>query len=224
MSKTVDLTGQKFGRLTAIKIVGKKRDNNAWLCHCDCGKETIVAEYALICGGTKSCGCWKIEMFVERATTHGKSKTRLYNIYKSMKARCYNPNTSRYDIYGGRGIKVCDEWRINYQSFYDWAMANGYDETAPRGACTIDRIDVNGNYEPSNCRWISSSTQSLNKRNNHLITYNGETLSLSEWEKKTGIRGTTIRFRITNGWDIEKALTIPPIIGRNQNYKQGVDI
>lgn len=209
--RIVDLSGQTFNRLTAIKVVGRKRGEAVWQCRCQCGNIVNVAGYALRSGDTKSCGCWKLEEISERQTTHGKSKTRLYNTYKAMKARCYNPNTNHYKQYGGRGIIVCEEWRNDFQAFYDWAMTNGYNPEAGRGECTIDRIDSDGNYEPSNCRWVSIAKQERNKRNNHLIEFNGEIHTITEWSEKTGIGVATLISRLKNGWKTEKALTVLPL-------------
>ncbi|MBE7084268.1 MAG: hypothetical protein E7373_06695 [Clostridiales bacterium] len=135
--------------------------------------------------------------------------SRLYNIWSKLKSRCLNMSFKFYKNYGGRGIKVCDEWLNNPQSFYDWAIANGYNSNL-----TIDRIDFNGNYEPSNCRWVDMKTQSNNRRNNHIITLNGVSHTLSEWSSLTGIEQSTIRARLKRGWSEEKALN--PIKLTNQ--------
>lgn len=133
---------------------------------------------------------------------HGHKNDRLYNIWARMKQRCENPKLYGYKDYGGRGITVCAEWH-EFTPFYDWAMTHGYKENL-----TIDRIDLNGNYEPSNCRWVTMKVQANNKRRNHLITLNGETHTISEWARITGINKSTIRNRIVlYGWNIEKALT-----------------
>ena len=122
-----------------------------------------------------------------------------------MKARCYNSNQWNYQYYGGRGIKVCDEWKNNYNSFYNWALENGYQDNL-----SIDRIDTNGNYEPSNCRWVTDKEQKNNTRRNHYITYKGKTQSMSKWAEEINISYTTLRSRInTNKWSIEKAFTTP---------------
>ena len=130
---------------------------------------------------------------------HGETRTRLYNVWNGMKQRCNDPNGKLYHRYGGRGIKVCDEW-MDYNNFRDWAMSNGYDENAPHGKCTLDRIDNDGNYEPKNCKWASSIEQSVNKGNNHMITYRGETMTISQWARKMGIEYHTLLYRIKAGW------------------------
>lgn len=133
---------------------------------------------------------------------HGYKYTRIYNIWGLMKNRCYCPTSNNYKNYGGRGIKICDEWKNNFIAFKDWAYANGYNEKL-----TIDRIDNNGNYEPSNCRWITNLEQQFNKRNNHLITYNGKTQTLSQWAKELEISREVIEQRLKRKLPIEKVLT-----------------
>lgn len=132
---------------------------------------------------------------------HGKSKTRLYHTWKHIKQRCYNTNDKDYKYYGGRCIAVCDEWLKDFMNFYNWAINNGYNENL-----TIDRIDVNGNYEPSNCRWVDRKQQSRNRRNIKRYTINGKTHCLSDWCEILGLKSNTVRIRLYRGWSIEKAL------------------
>ena len=140
---------------------------------------------------------------------HGLSHTRLDNIYKAMISRCYHMTNNRYERYGARGVCVCDAWLNDKTTFFEWAFSNGYSKDL-----TIDRIDVNGNYEPSNCRWVTTKEQANNRTNNRIVEYNGKYHTLGEWSEITGIKLTTIWARLKNGWDIEKALTTIPTNNR----------
>lgn len=177
MGQFIDLSGRKYGKLTVIKKMGYKGKKITWLCKCDCGKEKIVLGHCLRDGITKSCGC----LLHEHNKTHGLSNTNLYKIYCGMKSRCYCKTNKKYKSYGGRGITMCDEWLNDFKAFYDWSMVNGYSEKL-----TIDRIDVDGNYEPSNCRWATLKEQDNNKRLDKLYTYNGKTMSARDWCKEIG--------------------------------------
>lgn len=159
-TKENDYISKKFGKLTVIKRAEKtnKSRDSYYLCVCDCGKERVVRGSELKNGKATSCGC--------SIKTHGKSKTRLHIVWCGMKQRCYNENRDSYKWYGAKGVTVCEEWRKSFDAFYDWAMANGYDENAKTGQCTLDRIDPFGNYEPSNCRWVDSKVQASNQRKN----------------------------------------------------------
>lgn len=138
---------------------------------------------------------------------HGESHTRLHNVWTGMKQRCNDSRGKEYHRYGGRGIKVCDEW-LDYNNFREWAVSNGYDANAQFGQCTLDRIDNDGDYEPNNCRWVSFAQQCSNKVSRHTYTYRGETLTIGEWSKKTGIAFHTLFYRIKAGWD-EKTVFTP---------------
>ena len=249
MGKFQDLTGQKFGKLTAIKRTENKDKKVMWLCKCDCGNETIVWSSDLICGKKRSCGClleeWRNkkrdELIGEKfgrikvlkwipiserenkrkcylcqcdcgnifpcrkdllkegrrvscgcynreiskagiTKKHGKYQSRLYSIWHKIKERCLNPNVKEYKNYGGRGITICDEWLRDFQVFYDWSMSHGYEDNL-----SIDRIDVNGNYEPDNCRWITNLKQQNNRRDNIFLDCNGEKLTVAELSRKYDI-------------------------------------
>ena len=199
-----DLTSQRFGRLTVVALV-KVNNHSRWLCKCDCGNETIVTTGHLTSGDTRSCGCLLLEHRHLTHKTHGDSKERLYRIWADIKTRCYNKQSHNYHKYGQRGIKMCNEWYENYEAFRDWAMANGY-----AADLTIDRINFNGNYCPENCRWVSQKVQQNNRRNNHIITYGGETLTVSQWNEKLGFSRGLLSQRLNKlGWDVAKAITTP---------------
>lgn len=175
-----DLTGQKFGRLTVIGLDESRQTRKTyWVCQCECGGIKSARSDSLLCGAIKSCGCMKKEQDRANLTanhSHKQSGTRLYKIWQGMKKRCNDKNTACYDRYGGRGIKVCEEWNNSFEPFFEWAMNNGYSEEL-----TIDRIDNNGNYEPMNCRWATNGEQCNNRRSNVKITIGNATKTLTEW-------------------------------------------
>lgn len=168
MAKLIDITGRKYDRLTVVSYQGKTSNRQSlWLCKCECGRLITVSKGKLTSGNTKSCGCLHSEQLAKRNkenAKHGLEKSRLYGVWHGMKQRCLDPNRKEYPYYGGRGITICNEWINDFIAFREWAFNNGYDEAAPYGVCTLDRIDVNGNYEPSNCRFVDSKTQAQNRR------------------------------------------------------------
>ena len=200
MSKKVELTGKIFGRLTVIRDAGRdKRGNVIWECQCSCENKTIknVASRHLQDGGTLSCGCLAVEKSKERNLKHGMKYTRIYSIFRDMNSRCYNKNRGDYKNYGGRGIKICDEWfnkENGFINFYNWSMKNGYDKSL-----TIDRINTNGNYEPNNCRWTNLEVQGNNRNNNVIVEFENERLTLTQWGRKLNINQYTLFSRYRNG-------------------------
>lgn len=196
LKSTKNLIGQKFGRLTVIERNGSnKRSQANWLCLCDCGKKITVLGARLRNGTTKSCGC--LRETIKRKSKkginirHGLSQTRLYAIWSSMKRRCYKEKEPMYKYYGARGIKICDEWKNSFIDFYNWSMSNGYNDNL-----SIDRINNNGNYEPTNCRWATIQEQCNNRRSNYIVEYNGEKHTITEIHNKTKIDRRTIKSRI----------------------------
>lgn len=204
MGKIIDLTGQRFGRLTVIEKAGvNKHHASLWKCQCDCGGSTVVAGSSLKIGNTRSCGCIQRKRTQETLTTHCGSGTRLHRIWKMMKQRCYNKNSADYMRYGGRGITICDEWLNNFAMFQEWSYANGY-----REYLTIDRIDNDKGYSPDNCRWATEKEQANNRHKTITITYQGETKPLTYWAELKGIPYSVLKARILKyDWPIERAMT-----------------
>lgn len=205
-----DISGQRFGTLTAIEMVGSDSKNRAlWKCVCDCGAIVIKLGSELRSGHIKSCGNRS-----KHAIKHGGYKDRLFKVYTSIKQRCCNPNYFQYKDYGGRGIAICQAWLNDYGAFHDWAYSNGYtEEILPNGInkWTIERIDVNGNYEPDNCTFITTQEQQFNKRDNVILTYKGETKTATEWARELGISPNVIWARVKNGWSVEETLETPKL-------------
>lgn len=186
-----DLTGRRFGRLVVLERVEDHVSSGGyrypkWKCICDCGNETKATSRGLKFGSVKSCGCYRKEVAsLLEHETHGDSVNpeykNLYNVWRSMRRRCNSPNSQTYHHYGGRGISICKEWD-DYIDFKEWALQSGY-----RQGLSIDRIDVNGNYEPSNCRWVTQKEQNNNRRNNRYVTYQGKTRTATQWAEEFGI-------------------------------------
>lgn len=206
-----NLLNQRFGKLLVCEFVGTKNGRALWLCKCDCGKEIVVPSTRLLSGNTKTCGCSKDKGYKHGQLVKGAYKDRLYKLYRSMVGRCIYDKNPNFHNYGGRGISVCKEWVENYEAFRNWAMNNGYDETAKYGKCSIDRIDVNGNYEPNNCKFVSFKEQLNNTRKNVFLEYNGEKHTIAQWAEKLKIHPRSLWGRLHSGWSIEKALSTPII-------------
>lgn len=210
--KRTDLTGYIFGRLTVIERGRTSNDRPGWMCMCVCGTLTTVETTKLKSGHTKSCGCLINEVLRELHKTHGMSGTKVYRTWKSIRGRCYNKNNSEYFRYGARGIKVCKRWGI-FENFYK-DMGD-----PPTPDHSIDRIDNNGNYEPSNCRWATPKDQSSNRRSSVFLTYKGETKTVCEWSKLLNILDLTLYSRVKRGWTDEEVLSTP-VRKSNRIYKK----
>lgn len=204
-------SGTKFGKLTVLNIDHKGTDRRYYYhCLCDCGNECVVRSNALTTGNTKSCGCLIKD---SRNKKHGLKNTRLYRIWSGMKNRCKDHNNPSFIRYGGKGVTICKEWE-DFIVFYDWSMNNGYSDNL-----SIDRIDVNGNYEPQNCRWATPKEQSDNKGCNIIIELNGKKQDLQQWCDELGFKRSTINTRVRMcGWSYEKALTTP--VRKHKNYRR----
>lgn len=193
MFKVDDLTGKKFGYLTVIErapnhIRPSGYKEVMWKCRCDCEKEVVRSAKGLKRYNRCSCGCMKSTVTREQATTHGCTNTRLFRIWSGIKTRCDNPNDQHWDDYGGRGVIICDEWKNDFVAFKNWAESNGYSDDL-----TIDRINVNGNYCPENCRWVNWKVQANNKRTTVKINYHGELYTMSELADMFGVKLSRIK-------------------------------
>ena len=219
----LDLSGERFGRLTAVarspERFGRYR-RTAWICRCDCGKTVRVLTADLRTGNTRSCGCFFRDLQSTRKRTHGftcgSRKPRLYRIWTNMRQRCLDPNYTNAHRWGGRGITVCDEWS-DFEVFRSWAVANGYAD-----GLSIDRIDNDGNYEPSNCRWATPKEQARNTRSTRYLTHNGVTLPAADWADRIGMTSKAVTYRIDRlGWSVARAVTTPNCNTRRSVHEQG---
>lgn len=196
--------GDKFGRLTVIDDAGIVKAKRRYLCSCSCGSQLVVLMDSLLRGKTKSCGCLRKEITAENHIRHGQRSSRLYGIWRNMKSRCLNPNATRFENHGGRGITLCDDW-MSFESFYNWAINNGYQDNL-----TIERVDNDGGYCPENCKWGTNYDQQRNKRNNHFIEFNGERKTLKEWSEILGLSYSALILRLNRlKWSVDKAFTTP---------------
>jgi len=203
MKKIIDYTNKEFGRLKVISFNSRKNKKTLWNCVCSCGKKRVVCAGSLQQGLTKSCGCHKRDLVIARSTKHNGCGQRLYSIWQAMKTRCSNSNVPHYKNYGGRGIKICDEWKDDFAKFQKWALKSGYKENL-----TIDRIDNNKGYFKENCRWATLAEQQKNRRDT--VLFNGE--NASEAAKRLGGGSSLVRDRINLlNWSKEKAFVTSPI-------------
>lgn len=209
MGSSLDISGQKFGRLLAVEYVGSRRNRRRWRCVCDCGAEVVVYASSLKLGETKSCGCLRRDRSREWSKTlhkmnvkTGLSRSSTYQIWRSMKRRCSDQAHRDFHLYGGRGISVCERW-LSFESF----LADMGERPA---AMSIDRTDQNGHYEPGNCRWATPIEQQNNMRSNRLVDYNGQKHTVSQWSRITGIGRITLLTRLNAGWPVDRALTERP--------------
>lgn len=210
MSKVKNLSGMKFGRLTAVEFVGvNKKHESLWSCKCDCGNVKVVVGCKLTGGYTRSCGCLNRETAQNLFRKHGMRNSRIYNCWRGMNQRCHNSSAPAYRNYGGRGISVCDEWRNSFEAFYAWSMKNGYTDQL-----TIERIDVNGGYCPENCCWANMKVQQNNRTNNRIVSFSGKTQTVMQWADEVGVKAGTLYYRLNQGWSVADALQTP-VYGRS---------
>ena len=201
MSIKIDLTGKEFGSLTVIRIAvdepGKKKK---WLCRCSCGNECVVSASNLVSGHSKQCPQCGYKAMAKKVTSHGMTGTKLYGVWNTMKNRCSNPSVKSYRDYGGRGIKVCDEW-LNADTFFKWAKATGY-----KDGMEIDRIDNNGDYTPKNCRWVTRTENANNKSINKVIEHEGMTKTLADWARYYGVNYKNLSRLLIRGYTMDEAI------------------
>lgn len=208
---TIDLVGQQFSELTVIKFdqeLSTNKKENYWICKCNCGNEEFfsVSGHKLRSGKKQRCQLCTNKKISESQKQHGMKYTKIYSLWNSMKQRCDYPKTNGYDNYGGRGIKVCEDWKNSFVEFYEWSLNHGYIE-----GLSIDRIDNYGNYEPNNCRWVTNKEQMRNMRNTIYVIYKGTEYVLLDLLEEIGRveEYDKIRSRIKRGWSIEESLVIP---------------
>jgi sugar diacid utilization regulator len=211
MPKMKNLLGMKFGRLTVLGLDDQRASDGQarWICLCNCGETTVVMGGNLTRGHSKSCGCWMRERMSKLNLTHGKSSLKIYSIWMGMLKRCQSRNDPSYDRYGGRGIKVCKRW----QKFENFCADMG----DPPPGMTLDRIDNDSDYSPENCQWATIQEQNNNKRNNRMFEYRGEEFTITQLARQVGMHPETLRYRLRNGWSLEKAVETP--VQRSQTFQ-----
>lgn len=218
MKKQKSLVGNRYGKLIVIDDLGHYNNSiHFWsLVRCDCGNEFPTMDSFLRTGRKYQCR----ECARKKHISHNMTGKRLYRVYAGMKRRCYSPTDDAYKHYGGRGIKICQEWLENPSSFFEWAYEHGYKEDAAYGECTIDRIDVNGDYCPENCRWADEVTQGNNKQNTYYVQYKGKQTPLKEVAKDVGIKYNTLYNRLSKGYSIDEAINLE-VNGDEMHSKMG---
>lgn len=192
-----DLSGKKFNSFTVLQLSDRQNESKEylWKCKCDCGEIRYLTTQKV--KSQKSCGC-------KKKVANGMSNTKLYRIWNAMKQRCYNSKNPKYKYYGEKGIKICDEWLNSFTSFYNWSISNGY-----REGLSIERKNPKGNYEPSNCEWVTISENTIRSNVNmsKLYEFNGLKMSLHEWSEELGIKYKTLHKRLSDGWSVEEAFS-----------------
>lgn len=205
MKKIKDHTGEIYGRLKVLEFVERKDGKTYWKCKCSCGNEVVRPITYLTSGDTKSCGCLKKETAAENGKKDSFVKNhRLYTIWIDLRRRCYNKKRKNYRFYGAKGIRVCEEWKNNFENFQDWALKNGYNDTL-----TIERIDIKDDYKPSNCRWATIKEQNNNMSTNHIVEYKGKRYTLSQLAQKYNLSYSLVKNRIRNNWNVEDIVNKP---------------
>ena len=219
-SRFIDLTSRRFGRWTVLSLAKKKHGTSYWICRCDCGTEKTVSGGNLRNGKTTSCGCFRKEFVSQRKFIHGRSmhfgRDATYNIWIDMRRRCGNPQSRHFVLYGGRGISVCPRWVDGEGSLSGFECFLADMGERPSDKHSIDREDVNGNYEPGNCRWATTAEQARNKRNTRWVQFGGESMCITDAIQRSGIPVWTVYDRLRRGWDIDRALT-QPVLQRKWN-------
>lgn len=204
-----DIKGNRYNKLVALEFSHSHQKNAYWKFQCDCGQVTTLAAHSVKRGDSKSCGCLRKQVSTELNTKHGQTRqnaeyNRLYRIWSQMKRRCYLDTVKAYPRYGGRGIRVCDQWLDDFEAFKAWALSNGY-----KAHLTIDRRDNDGHYTPENCRWVTYKKQANNRSTNRMVIYRGEPVTLASLSDMSGIPQGTLAYRLDNGWSPDEAASTP---------------